>query len=280
MKRYIVASTQRKKTNVKLLESLVGTNKVFYMSAAQEKSWVQNVLHLYDPSMFFGDSYRKIIRVTPDSRAGYSWVIIHTYYIQDGNIVCDTSEDDTLNFEYSSDSMPDTLTIMTEDEAIARLNAVIEKQHQDKVRNYASDEEVEQIYNIVSSGKGFIALSASNKRYLIVSEPNSSTPYKVKFKKFELLRDLVPRTYKNSDILFDRSYGTYPINNKCKKDMNGNILIRGTKLRFNMNNLEVVSKQEVARILNKIYDAVQYNKLGSSYRYYDKPYGDRYWNDN
>lgn len=280
MKRYIVASTQRKKTNVKLLESLVGTNKVFYMSAAQEKSWVQNVLHLYDPSMFFGDSYRKIIRVTPDSRAGYSWVIIHTYYIQDGNIVCDTSEDDTLNFEYSSDSMPDTLTIMTEDEAIARLNAVIEKQHQDKVRNYASDEEVEQIYNIVSSGKGFIALSASNKRYLIVSEPNSSTPYKVKFEKFELLRDLVPRTYKNSDILFDRSYGTYPINNKCKKDMNGNILIRGTKLRFNMNNLEVVSKQEVARILNKIYDAVQYDKLGSSYRYYDKPYGDRYWNDN
>lgn len=245
-----------------------------------EKSWVQNVLHLYDPSMFFGDSYRKIIRVTPDSRAGYSWVIIHTYYIQDGNIVCDTSEDDTLNFEYSSDSMPDTLTIMTEDEAIARLNAVIEKQHQDKVRNYASDEEVEQIYNIVSSGKGFIALSASNKRYLIVSEPNSSTPYKVKFKKFELLRDLVPRTYKNSDILFDRSYGTYPITNKCKKDMNGNILIRGTKLRFNMNNLEVISKQEVASILNKIYDAVQYDKLGSSYRYYDEPYGNRYWNDN
>ena len=250
------------------------------MTAAQEKSWVQNVLHLYDPSMFFGDSYRKIISVTPDSRAGYSWVIIHTYYIQDGNIVCDTSEDDTLNFEYTSDSMPDTLTIMTEDEAIARLNAVIEKQQQDKVRNYASDEEVEQIYNIVSSGKGFIALSASNKRYLIVSEPNSSTPYKVKFKKFELLRDLVPRTYKNSDILFDRSYGTYPITNKCKKDMNGNILIRGTKLRFNLNNLEVVSKQEVANILNKIYDAVQYDKLGSSYRYYDKPYGDRYWNDN
>lgn len=39
MKRYIIASTQRKKTTIKLLESLVNSDKVFYMSAAMEKTW-------------------------------------------------------------------------------------------------------------------------------------------------------------------------------------------------------------------------------------------------
>lgn len=273
----------KKKTTEQLLESLASTDKVFYMTAAQEKSWVQNVLHLYDPSMFFGDSYRKIIRVTPDSRAGYSWVIIHTYYIEDGHIVCDTSEDDTLNFEYTSDSMPATLTIMTEDEAIARLNAVIEKQQQDKVRNYASNEEVAQIYDIVNSGKGFIALSPSNKRYLIVNGgTHTANAQEVHVVKYALLRDLVPKTYKNSDILEENSGYIYTIDNTCKKDEQGNIIIPRTKLRFNMNNLEIVSKQDVANILNRIYDAVQYS-MGPyyTYQYYDGPYWpDRPWNNN
>lgn len=253
------------------------------MTAAQEKRWLQEAMgRYYDPYMLNGDCYFKVARVSADSQEDekYARVILHVYCIQDNEIVALENENDMSNDEYTYAEMPSNLTIMTEYEAVSKLNSIIQNNKLATLNNYATDEEVEQIYNIVSSGKGFIALSASNKRYLIVSEPNSSTPYKVKFKKFELLRDLVPRTYKNSDILFDRSYGTYPINNKCKKDMNGNILIRGTKLRFNMNNLEVISKQEVASILNKIYDAVQYNKLGSSYRYYDKPYGNRYWNDN
>lgn len=285
MKRYIVASTQRKKTTVKLLESLVNSDKVFYMSAAMEKSWLQEAMgRYYDPYMLNGDCYFKVARVSadPEEDEKYARVILHPYCIRDNEIVALENENDMSNDEYTYAEMPSTLTIMTEDEAVSKLNSIIQKNNKlATLNNYATDAEVEEIYNIVTSGKGFIAISSSNKRYLIVTDPNyNSTPQAVEIDKFELLRNLVPKTYKNSDILFDRSYCKYPIDNKCKKDTQGNITIRGTKLTFNMNNLEVVSKQEVASILNKIYDAVKYSKLGSSYRYYDKPYGDRYWNDN
>ena len=263
MKRYIVASTQRKKTTIKLLESLVNSDKVIYMTAAMEKSWVNNVLNLHDPDILHGDRYLKIINVTSDPEVSYSWVIIHTYYIEDGSIVCDTSEDDTLNYEFASDMMPTTVTVMTESEAIDRLNEVIEKQQQARVSNYMSDEEVKEIYDIVNSGKGFIALSPSNKRYLIIqSKDVKSSEQKVRVFKYELLRDLVPRTYKNKAILIDKTWFSNIIDNTCKRDKQGNIFIKGLKLRFNMNNLEVVSEQDVNNILNKIENAVEY------YRYY------------
>lgn len=256
------------------------------MSAAMEKKWLKEAMgRYYEPYMLNGDCYFKVARVSadPDEDEKYARVILHPYCIQDNEIVALENENDMSNDEYTYAEMPSTLTIMTEDEAISKLNSVIEANKLAALNNYATDEEVEQIYNIVNSGKGFIALSAANKKYLIVEERynNDSTPSEVKFKKFELLRDLIPKTYKNSDILFDRSYGTYPIDNKCKKDAQGNILIRGTKLRFNMNSLEIVPKQEVANILNKIYDAVKYRKLGSYYHYYNGPYyPDRPWNNN
>lgn len=238
----------------------------------------------YEPYMLNGDCYFKVARVStyPDQGEEDANVILHPYCIQDNEIVALENENDMSNDEYTYAEMSTTLTIMTEDEAISKLNSVIEANKLAALNNYATDEEVEHVYNIVNSGRGFIALSASNKRYLIVAEPNNEycTPQEVRFHKYALLRDLVPKTYKNSDILIDRCLSTYPIDNNCKKDAQGNILIRGTKLRFNMNNLEIVSKQEVANILNKIYDAVKYSKLGSYYRYYDKPYGYRYWNNN
>lgn len=254
------------------------------MSAVTEKKWLKEAMGMYyEPYMLNGDCYFKVARVSADADQDekYANVILHAYCIIDNKIVALENENDMSNDEYTYAEMPSTLTIMTEDEAIAKLNSVIEANKLATLNNYATDEEVEQIYNIVSLGKGFIAFSPSNKRYLIVTDPNyNCTPQAVEIDKFELLRNLVPKTYKNSHILFDRSYCTYPIDNKCKKDTQGNITIRGTKLTFNMNNLEVVSKQEVANILNKIYDAVKYRKLGSYYRYYDEPYGNRYWNNN
>lgn len=184
------------------------------------------------------------------------------------------------NDEYTYAQMPSTLTIMTEDEAIDKLNSIIKANKQAKLNNYAT-EEVEEIYNIVKSGRGFIALSPSNKRYLIVDgNTRTANAKEVHVVKYPLIRDLVPRTYKNSDILRDKTGYIYTIDTSCKKDEQGNIIIPASKLQFNMNNLEIVSKQEVANILNKIYDAVQYNKLGSYYRYYDEPFGNRYWNNN
>ena len=130
MKRYIVASTQRKKTTIKLLESLVDTDKVFYMSAAMEKSWSKKAMgRYYDPSVLVGDCYFKVAKVAtygdiedPDN----TWVILHPYYIRDNEIIAGFVEGDLSNDEYTYDQMPSTLTIMMEDEAISKLNSVIE----------------------------------------------------------------------------------------------------------------------------------------------------------
>lgn len=287
MKRYIVASTQRKKTTIKLLKSLVNSDKVFYMSAAMEKSWSKKAMgRYYDPSVLVGDCYFKVARVytygdieDPDN----TWVILHPSYIQDNEIVAGFADGDLFNDEYTYAQMPSTLTIMTEDEAIAKLNSIIEANKLAKLNNYATDEEVEEIYNIVKSGRGFIAVSPSNKRYLIVDgNTRTANAQEVHVVKYPLIRDLVPRTYKNSDILRDKTGYIYTINTGCKKDEQGNIIIRGSKLRFNTSNLEIVSKQEVANILNRIYDAVQY-RMGPyyTYDYYDEPYyPNRPWNNN
>lgn len=255
------------------------------MSAAMEKSWSEKAMgRYYDPSVLVGDCYFKVAKVAtygdiedPDN----TWVILHPYYIRDNEIIAGFVEGDLSNDEYTYDQMPSTLTIMTEDEAISKLNSVIESNKLATLNNYATDEEVEEIYNIVKSGRGFIAVTSSNKRYLVVDgDTRTATAQKVHVVKYPLIRDLVPRTYKNSDILQDKTGRIYTIDNECKKDKQGNIIIRGSKLRFNMNSLEIVPKQEVANILNKIYDAVQYHRGPYYTYYYDEPYGNRPWNNN
>lgn len=256
------------------------------MSAAMEKTWCKKAMgRYYEPDMLNGDCYFKVAKVMVDDpeNEDYIWVILHPYCIQDNEIVALENENDTSNEEFTYSQMPSTLTIMTEKEARDKLNSVIEANKLAALNNYATDEEVAEIYNIVNQGKGFIALSPSNKRYLIVNgSTRTATAQEVHVVKYALLRDLVPKTYKNSDILEENSGYIYTIDNKCKKDDQGNIIIRRTKLRFNMNNLEIISKQDVANILNKIYDAVQY-RMGPyyTYDYYDGPYWpNRPWNNN
>lgn len=256
------------------------------MSAAMEKTWCKKAMgRYYEPDMLNGDCYFKVAKVAVDDpeNEDYVWVILHPYCIQDNKIVALENENDTSNEEFTYSQMPSTLTIMTEDEACNKLNAIIEANKLAKLNNYATDKEVEEIYSIVKSGKGFIALSPSNKRYLIVDgRTNTATAQKVHVVKYPLIRDLVPRTYKNSDILQDKTGYIYTIDTRCKKDEQGNIIIRGSKLKFNTSNLEIVSKQEVANILNKIYDAVEY-RMGPyyTYDYYDEPYyPNRPWNNN
>lgn len=255
------------------------------MSAATEKAWSKKAMgRYYDPDVLNGDCYYKVAAVNIEDAEDEDgiWVILHPYYIEGNELIAPFDDDDLSNMEFTYSQMPSTLTIMTEDEAIDRLNSVIEANKLVKSNNYATDEEVEEIYNIVKSGRGFIAVSSSNKRYLVVDgDTRTATAQKVHVVKYPLIRDLVPRTYKNSDILEDKTGRIYTIDNECKKDEQGNIIIRGSKLRFNMNSLEIVPKQEVANILNKIYDAVQYH-MGPyyTYYYYDEPYGNRYWNNN
>lgn len=251
------------------------------MSAAMEKTWCKKAMgRYYDPDTLNGDCYFKVVKVEVDDpeNENYIWVILHAYCIQDNEIVALWPENDTSNEEFTYSQMPSTLTIMTEDEAIDKLNSVIEASKPSQV----TDDEVAEIYSIVKSGKGFIALSPSNKRYLVVDgRTHTSNDHEVHVVKYELLRGLVPRTYKNSSLLDDASGYIYTIDNKCKKDKQGNIILRKSKLRFNMDNLEIVPQQEVANILNRIYDAVEYWTLGNYRHYYDTPYWkDRPWNNN
>lgn len=110
--------------------------------------------------------------------------------------------------------MPHTITIMTELQAIDRLNSVIES----KLNKHVTDDEVAEIYNIISSGNGFIATSPSNKRYLITNSSSRVTfPTQVLVRKYELIRDLTPRTYKNSAMLDDKTGYVYKIDSTCKK---------------------------------------------------------------